>query len=81
MKYTDGYWQDVKRVLPHIRNLAALTGKTVLLTGWTDIWGKFDAEDNIEFVEDVNDLEFDNETGSMVIDQSDGDLEINYYDT
>lgn len=55
--------------------------KTVLLTGWTDIWGKFDAEDNIEFVEDVNDLEFDNETGSMVIDLSDGDLEINYYDT
>ena len=52
--------------------------RTVSLSGWTDILGKFDADDSIDFVEDLNDLEFDSETGSMVIDISDENTEIVY---
>ena len=41
---------------------------TLFLSGWMEIWGKFDAEENIEFVEDVNDLEFDSNTGWLNIE-------------
>ena len=37
MKYTDSYWQDVKRILPHIKNLSDLYGKSVLITGGTGL--------------------------------------------
>ena len=54
--------------------------KTVSLSGWTDILGKFAEDDSIDFVEDLNDLEFDTETGGMVIDITDGDADISYYE-
>lgn len=54
--------------------------KTVPLSGWTDIFGKFDAEDNIEYVDDMNDLEFDSSLDTDLIDLSDADLDITYYD-
>lgn len=37
MKYNDSYWQDVKRVLPHIKNVSSLNGKSVLITGGTGL--------------------------------------------
>ena len=37
MKYNDSYWQDVERVLPHIKNLSALKNKSVLITGGTGL--------------------------------------------
>lgn len=37
MKYLDGYWQDVERVLPHIKGIDALYGKSVLITGGTGL--------------------------------------------
>ena len=54
--------------------------RTVSLSGWTDILGKFAEDDSIDFVEDLNDLEFDTETGGMVIDITDGDADISYYE-
>ena len=37
MKYSDAYWQDVRRVLPHIRDREKLFGKSVLMTGGTGL--------------------------------------------
>ena len=37
MKYLDSYWQDVERVLPHIKGIEALNGKSVLITGGTGL--------------------------------------------
>lgn len=37
MRYTDRYWEDVARVLPHIRGLEKLYGKSVLITGGTGL--------------------------------------------
>ena len=54
--------------------------RTVSLSGWTDILGKFAEDDSIDFVEDLNDLEFDTETGGMVIDITDGNADISYYE-
>ena len=54
--------------------------KTVSLTGLTYLLGKFDADETLEFVDDVDDLELTEENGSMEIDLSDEGLEINYYD-
>ena len=60
---------------------AADITKTVSLSGWTDILGKFADDDSIDFVEDLNDLEFDSETCCTVIDTADADTGITYYES
>lgn len=37
MRYTKDYDNDIRRVLPHIKNLASLSGKRVLITGGTGL--------------------------------------------
>lgn len=37
MKYTGEYWNDVSRVIPHIKNVDSLFGSTVLITGGTGL--------------------------------------------
>jgi len=37
MKYNDSYWQDVKKVLPAVKNISSLFGKSVLITGGTGL--------------------------------------------
>ena len=54
--------------------------KTVLLTGWTDILGKFADDDSIDYVEDLNDLEFDCETAAAEILLSDDGTAVTYQD-
>jgi hypothetical protein len=57
------YEHDNFREISEIEYRTEDVTETLRLSGWMEIWGKFDAEENIEFVEDVNDLEFDSDTG------------------
>lgn len=70
---TDGDVSDVSY------RTADVTG-TVPLSGWTVIFGKFDADDNLEYVDDMDVLQFDSGLDTDLIDLSDADLDITYYD-
>ena len=74
------YAYDAEGTVLDVQFRTADITKTVLLSGWTDILGKFAEDDSIDYVEDLNDLEFDAETVSMEILLSDDDTAVTYDD-